>query len=443
MENGAFYIWNNESSMWTSNPKLRDQTEWVVWDPHVWWEFNTSLTYGVEFFPKAEIIRDYEPPKQFQLECNGRERKKVAILYYDDIKQFLVNGAEKHNDSHKNRDSFITDYNICWADFVIIYTTEPMQEWWPRIYGDLAKVLHHDKFKFICATRPNYTSPPIDRFFCKIKTFISMVVRANNFLNINQDTVPYRKYMFDVLMGGVKNARLYLLYKLLDSGFIDECLVNLHPSTVNWDLSEIQNIDPVGYKKYGIIDRYSSPSLFNLEEPIIQRFKIDAGDDPLRQVGTNLVKRPDFNLPHKETTMASLVPWSVYQSSWYSIVCETTDLYDSGGFLTEKIAKCLFAKRIFIMFNCPGLLRKLRQLGFKTFHGDIIDESYDDETDSAKRFTMAWEQVNRLRTAGEPRDVYKHFHDVLEHNHRLVMHLPDQQLLDIKEFIHKPFFPTY
>jgi hypothetical protein len=91
------------------------------------------------------------------------------------------------------------------------------------------------------------------------------------------------------------------------------------------------------------------------------------------------------------------------------------------------------------MMNGAGTLRTLRKLGFQTFHGDIIDESYDDELDDVKRMHMAWQQIYKLYYTENPRAVYAHFQDVLEHNHQLMLSWTAQQLSDIQQFIHAPF----
>jgi hypothetical protein len=245
--------------------------------------------------------------------------------------------------------------------------------------------------------------------------------------------------MFDILMGTVKTARTYLMYRLLESDFIDHCIVNLQPRPWN-DQNFIARIDPKGHNRHGIIQRYCSLALAELEEPVIQQFKQHTQDQaPIEQYSVNLVYRPGHNLPGDNTPMSVIVPWGVYQSSWYSVVCETADIGSSNTFLTEKTAKCLFAKRIFIMFNCAGLLKRLKELGFRTFHSDIIDESYDLEPNDAKRFSMAWQQIHRLYHTENPKAVYEHFQDILDHNHQHILNLSKQQLVDIQQFIHTPF----
>jgi hypothetical protein len=438
MENNAFYVWDNHRKVWTSNPDMRDETEWFVWDPHSWWEYNKALMLGQEWFPRAEIYRGVRPPGPGEFGHDDK-RKKVAILFFEHFARPLSGGKVADSGPIEDHPNLIADTNLNWADLVIVHSTEPINNWWPRIYGDINYAVHNDQIKCLVAGHMSYSAPPADRFFTDHLSFFSYVSCANQVRDINETTVPFRKHMFDVLMGTVKTARLYLMYRLLESDFIDQCLINLQPRP--WpDPLWIKQVDPEGLAKHGLITSYTSPALYDLEEPVVQQFKDHTKDlQPRDQYSVNLVGRAGFNIPGENTPMSVIVPWGIYQSSWYSIVCETVDWGYTGNFVTEKTAKCLFARRIFIMFAGAGLLNRLHQLGFRTFHGDDIDESYDNEPDNAKRYAMAWEQIQRLYRT-DPRTMYAKYQDVLNHNQQLMMTLPQQQLNDICEFIHKPFF---
>lgn len=441
MDNNDFYIWNPDQKIFDSNTAMRDQTEWFVWDPHSWWEYNKALMMEQEWFPRAEIYRGVRPPGPGQFGANDK-RKKVALLFFEHFAKPLSGGQLTDSGSMlsiEDHPNLIANTNLNWADLVVVYSTEPMSNWWPRIYGDINNAVHTDRIKCVFAGHMTYYTPPSDRFFTDQLSFFSYVVYANQIQNINQTTVPFRKYMFDMLMGTLKTARLYLLYRLLESDFINQCLINLQPRP--WpDPLHIAEVDPEGLAKHGIIESYTSPALYDLEEPLVQQFKDRTKDlSPKEQYSVNLVNRIGFDLPGEYTPMSVIVPWGIYQSSWYSIICETADWGSSSNFLTEKTAKCLFGQRIFIMFAGAGLLKRLQELGFCTFHGDDIDESYDLETNDAKRYAMAWQQIMRLYHS-DPRTVYAKYQEVLNHNQQLMLSLPQQQLNDICEFIHQPFF---
>jgi len=79
-----------------------------------------------------------------------------------------------------------------------------------------------------------------------------------------------------------------------------------------------------------------------------------------------------------------------YKCSYLNIVLEShMDVDQSyGAFLTEKTFKPIKNAQPFIIFGGPSSLRLLRRLGYKTFES-IIDNSYDDITDTTKRWDAA------------------------------------------------------
>jgi hypothetical protein len=118
------------------------------------------------------------------------------------------------------------------------------------------------------------------------------------------------------------------------------------------------------------------------------------------------------------TGLSRVIPIQVFNDTYYSIIAET-DHDNTLSFFSEKTAKPLIARRLFVAFTGYKFLHNLRQLGFQTF-GAVIDESYDLEIDDIKRYTRAFEQVKYL-CATDPEAVVQKIGPVLEHNHRLIM----------------------
>lgn len=81
--------------------------------------------------------------------------------------------------------------------------------------------------------------------------------------------------------------------------------------------------------------------------------------------------------------------------SLFQIIFETRYHSHCGIVLSEKLFKGFLYKTPFIVFGQHGLLRKLKEFGFKTFDW-LIDESYDYEYDNKKRLNMVLEQTNIL-----------------------------------------------
>ena len=113
---------------------------------------------------------------------------------------------------------------------------------------------------------------------------------------------------------------------------------------------------------------------------------------------------------------AFFLPYKIYNNSWYSIVCETQCETKPPGHITEKLIKPLMARRLFVLFGAANMLKGLKNLGFQTFNG-VIDESYDQELNSQKRWTMASEQITFLLQQNS-KQIYEKVLPILIHNQR-------------------------
>ena len=126
------------------------------------------------------------------------------------------------------------------------------------------------------------------------------------------------------------------------------------------------------------------------------------------------------------------VPDGIYKNCWYSVVAETNP--SGSTFFTEKTAKCLLAKRVFVFFGSHGQLAKLREHGYKTFD-PIIDESYDDVEDDVERWHMAFNQMLILMEK-DPVAVYNSLKTVLSHNFEMVYN-QRHRLIKMQSWINK------
>lgn len=118
------------------------------------------------------------------------------------------------------------------------------------------------------------------------------------------------------------------------------------------------------------------------------------------------------------TGLSRVIPISVFNDTAYSVVTET-DFDNTLSFFSEKTAKPLIARRLFIAFTGYKFLHNLRKEGFQTF-SDVIDESYDLIYNDEERYAAAFEQVKYLCNQDQ-HTVYNKIQPVLEHNHNLIM----------------------
>jgi hypothetical protein len=118
-----------------------------------------------------------------------------------------------------------------------------------------------------------------------------------------------------------------------------------------------------------------------------------------------------------ELPMSFIIPVQTYNQTYFSVVAETEG--DKIVFLTEKTAKPLIAKRLFVMFSSAGTLAYLKKSGFKTFDS-IIDEQYDLIENPIERWTAAFEQVIALSKM-DKESVLEKIKPIVEHNYHLIM----------------------
>jgi hypothetical protein len=126
------------------------------------------------------------------------------------------------------------------------------------------------------------------------------------------------------------------------------------------------------------------------------------------------------------------LPWKIYNQTCYSLVSETT--YDRI-FFTEKTAKPLMGKRLFLLFAAAGSLKALKKIGFRTF-SSLIDESYDIIEDRDQRWNAVVEQARKL-SKYDYQQIKEEIKEIVDHNYQHFMAMDDRSNLkkEIKELL--------
>lgn len=120
------------------------------------------------------------------------------------------------------------------------------------------------------------------------------------------------------------------------------------------------------------------------------------------------------------------VSTQLYNQTAYTMVSETVSEKDLI-LVTEKIARPILAKRLFVVFSSAGYLNFLKELGFKTFDS-VIDETYDSIIDEKQRFTAALQQVVFLCNQNQDK-ILGQIQSIVEHNFNLLTNTNYNKLL--------------
>lgn len=369
----------------------------LVWNSSFEYYFELAKQKGVDLFEGCDVVQGPMPDN-----ISSDPRKKVAVVdwfYYQNY-----------------------PYDLSWADLVICFSRELITHEWSIYLERTQKHFNCNKIVVVVggANYKHEHTFPENSVYYPILCFLHYVADCN-------DPVIYypgpRPFLFDALLGGKKPFRKYIFKKLQDTNLLESSIVSLTSGPYDENYSEFD------YVTDGPLDLpdYASPALAELEDPDVQRFK----ESSANTYSANILDNKTFKgSKDYSPSMSFIVPHEIYRNSWYSIVSETN--IGSINFITEKTAKCLFAKRIFVCFGSKGHLAFLKKQGFRTFEG-IIDESYDSVDDPTLRLHMAWQQVEFL-AKNDPVVIYKKAQEILEHNFKLINNHP-VHILPAKKFI--------
>lgn len=119
-----------------------------------------------------------------------------------------------------------------------------------------------------------------------------------------------------------------------------------------------------------------------------------------------------------------------YEDSIINIVTETT-FSNNKVFISEKTFHPIINLQPFIIFSANGHLEELKKFGFKTFDG-FIDESYDKEENSQKRFKMICDEILRLSKMDieELNKLYISYKEVYIHNRQNLLKFTNYDYFD-------------
>jgi hypothetical protein len=196
--------------------------------------------------------------------------------------------------------------------------------------------------------------------------------------------------------------RLLLVSRLYKDDIIENCKVSLYENEYFNDISR----DDLFYTFEGLTFTYVDLAWMKKTLKEIYPLHLDFDNQQTTAQSDNFLSEK-----------------SHYLDTYFSLVTETS-ISNEWCFVTEKCIRPMIGMHPFIVFGNPHTLKVLKEFGFKTFN-KIIDESYDDEFDTNKRFEMAYDEVKKLNNLPkeELHGLYYSIIDILNHNKNLVKKL--------------------
>jgi hypothetical protein len=112
------------------------------------------------------------------------------------------------------------------------------------------------------------------------------------------------------------------------------------------------------------------------------------------------------------------------ENNWIYVITET--MFDdcigkdnSHRDVSEKTWKPIGLKMPFILLHQPFALRRLRDIGYRTFH-TIWDENYDEITNVADRFNSIMDLIESINNREDFLDIMHKCEEIVEHNFQML-----------------------
>jgi len=369
---------------------------------------NTTENYAVMIQPRVstlyeDVVQLFTSNDRVGKKINEDLRNKKALLYLF-IPDFCI-------DLYKNIDKMVKIFEEANVDLNRLYIYDALSEkinkedvdptgsiMYPQMFKNFEKIIDSKNinYKFWKA------------FLLNDQTLLDLIENKDmlQFLFKNTETQKRLKY-FTSFNSSISDIRVNLFEYLKKENIIEKGIVSFFPTAKREDLAQWIQLQKYIDDEYLI---YSDDSFIELQE--------------------------DFEY-------ATQIPFVLSQfNSYFEVVTETTyNNTGSGVLITEKTWKPILTFKPFIIVGNPGILRKLKEWGFKTFE-PYIDESYDSEPmkflhgediSVQKRCEIAYSNVKKLcnMTHKELHDWYWSLKDILIHNFNHFYKLTEEEIISI------------
>lgn len=338
--------------------------------------YSDSQILDLEWIPRIKLGDDYAVCHSFE-EYVSASGRKIAFTTHRLHCDFDINCA-----AYQGFEDKINQLSAV-SDLVFSFESELHNFHW-----EIWNQCHHDNV-YWCVPGFVNDRPDMDsHIICWGDWFKTTTMLYQQLPDRLAEIDPYatRPRYFDALLGSPKPHRDFVYNSVKENNLFDKFII---PYGGTWNDNEFYAKDYFIWEP-GVVDI-----------------------SPATQAGT----AGPVTYYGVHTGLSRVIPLQVFKDTAYSIVAET-DHDNTLSFFSEKTAKPILARRLFVPFTGYKFLHNLRRLGFHTFHG-IIDESFDLIENDTERYTAAFEQVRWL-CQQDQQSIYQQINPIVEHNYNLI-----------------------
>ncbi len=392
--------------------EARDEFDWVEG------MFHKKIINEIDLDLKINHLNKFE-----QLEKLSKERKPYVIFVkMYQLEYITERSILKHFFGYGKNKFIIDDINSGKCKLIFASLTEFCNHDYFIYMNKFKKQLKHyniSEEKIVIFDFMNNLENAKKKFDTNIqfKYFNWLMVAWKHYINIPKtiDNVKEKDYKrekyFITLNKSVKKQHrpflLYYLWKndLLDKGFISFFYEKKFKS-------EFENNMTNSYQEFIRLNKCEVDEFIDWLEK--NPLYVDVNEEELEE------NREHSSAPNE---IFNDKTDNAYKNSYFNILTESSFIesnteFDLDFYVNERNSFPITAFQPFIVVNGHHHMKKLQELGFKTFHPHI-DETYDSIQNSAVRFYLITKEISRLcnMSKQEIHDWYWKMEDILKHNH--------------------------
>jgi len=392
--------------------EARDEFDWVEG------MFHKKIINEIDLDLKINHLNKFE-----QLEKLSKERKPYVIFVkMYQLEYITERSILKHFFGYGKNKFIIDDINSGKCKLIFASLTEFCNHDYFIYMNKFKKQLKHyniSEEKIVIFDFMNNLENAKKKFDTNIqfKYFNWLMVAWKHYINIPKtiDNVKEKDYKrekyFITLNKSVKKQHrpflLYYLWKndLLDKGFISFFYEKKFKS-------EFENNMTNSYQEFIRLNKCEVDEFIDWLEK--NPLYVDVNEEELEE------NREHSSAPNE---IFNDKTDNAYKNSYFNILTESSFIesnteFDLDFYVNERNSFPITAFQPFIVVNGHHHMKKLQELGFKTFHPHI-DETYDSIQNSAVRFYLITKEISRLCSMSkqEIHDWYWEMEDILKHNH--------------------------
>ena len=399
-------------------------THWILQqeDEFNWVDgmFHKNITDEINLDLEINRLDKFE-----QLEELSKQNKPYTIFVKIYQLEYVVNrNLLKYFFGHDKNKFIIDDINSGKCKFILASLTEFCNMDYFKYMGEFKQQLKHYNIleeKIVIFDFMNNLENANKKFNTTIqfKYFNWLMVAWKHYINIPKTITNFKKkdykrekYFITLNNSVKKQHRIFLMHHLWKNNLIDKGFISFFYEQDKQFVSDFRNNMLTSFNQF-----------FRLSESEVDEFMnwlknnplyVDVNETELKEYhGYSAAPNEIFN---DKTDYA-------YMNSYFNILTESSFIETESAneldfYVNERNAFPITAFQPFIAVNGHHHMKKLKELGFKTFHPHI-DETYDTIQNSAVRFYLITKEISRLcsMTKQEIHDWYWEMEDILKYNH--------------------------